>query len=108
MNWRDHNYYGDPYGWRDGIEMPYIQTGKSNSFSGWIKYQVPSAAELQDIQVSGWFYNHGSPYWNLVDREVVQVIPTLTPAPTPAPVREVMNRMSDRPGAPVIDGRQRG
>ena len=107
VNWREHNYYGDPYGWRDGIEMPYIQTGKSNGWSGWLKYQVPSAAELQDIQVAGWFYNHGTPYWNLVDREFVQVEPTPTPAPTQAPVREVVERMSDRPGAPVIDGRIR-
>lgn len=107
VQWRQHNYYGDPYGWRDGIEMPYIQTGKSNSWSGWIKYQVPAAAELQDIQVSGWFLNHGLCYWNLLDREVVQVIQTPTPAPTPGPVREVFSRYSDRPGAPVIDGRER-
>jgi hypothetical protein len=108
VRWRDHNYYGDPYGWRDGIEMPYIQTGKSNSWSGWIKYQVPGNATLEDIQVSGWFLNHGTCYWNLVPRSFVQVEPTSTPAPTAAPVREVISRTSDRPGAAVIDGRQRG
>lgn len=110
VEWRDHNYYGDPYGWRDGFQMPYIVTGKSNSWSGWIKYQVPVAAELQDIQVLGGFSNYGTPYWNLVDRDVIQVEQTSTPrpAPTRAPVWEVANRASDRPGAPVINGRQRG
>jgi hypothetical protein len=108
VKWRDYNYYGDPYGWRDGIEMPYIQTGKSNSWSGWIKYQVPSAAELKDIRVAGWFMNHGTAYWNLVDVSFVQVAPTPIPAPTIRPDQQVVNRVSDQPGAPEIDGRQRG
>jgi hypothetical protein len=108
VNWRDHNYYGDPYGWRDGIEMPYIQTGKSNSWSGWIKYQVPDSAELKDIRVAGWFLNHGTAYWNLVATNFSQAAATPTPAGvTQTPVQQDVERISDRPGAPVIDGRIR-
>ena len=108
VKWRDHNYYGDPYGWRDGIEMPYIQTGKSNSWSGWIKYQVPDNATLEDIQVSGWFLNHGTCYWNIIPRSFVQVEPTPVPALTAVPISgEVISRTSDRPGSPVIEGRER-
>ena len=109
VNWRNHNYYGDPYGWRDGIEMPYIQTGKSNSWSGWIKYQVPDSAELKDIRVAGWFLNHGTAYWNLVATNFSQVTATPTPAAggIQIPVQQDVERRSDQPGAPVIDGRIR-
>lgn len=80
VGWREHNYYGDPYGWRDGIQMPYITTGKSNSWSGWITYQIPENAELADIRVSGWFLNHGTAYWNLIERNFTQTAPVTVEA----------------------------
>ena len=98
----------DPYGWRDGFQQPHIEPGQSNAWSGWIKYQVPDRATLEDIQVAGWFLNYGTAYWNLVPRQVVQVTPTQTPVPIQQRPLQVVQRISDRPGAAEIDGRQRG
>lgn len=68
----DFNYYGDPYGWRDGYFVPRLEPGKSNALTGFIAFQIPAAARLQDLQVSGWFMNFGGARWNLIARNITQ------------------------------------
>ena len=106
---REYAGYGDPYGWKDGFAEPRIEPGQSNAWSGWIKYQVPEKATLQDIQVAGWFMNYGTPYWNLVPRNITQVlpIPAATVITIQVPQQQAVDRTGERPGAAVMGGRQR-
>jgi hypothetical protein len=104
---KGYSYFRDPYGWKDGYLQPRIEPGESNAWSGWIIYQVPEKAKLKDIQVAGWFMNYGTAYWNLVPREVVQVIQTPAPAPEIPGTLQVVERVGERPGSQQITRRQR-
>lgn len=106
---RDYSWFGDPYGWKDGFYQPRIEPGKSNAWSGWIKFQVPEKASLEDIQIAGWFLNYGTAYWNLVPRSIgqVQEIPTVTAKVTPQITGQAIDRIGERPGSEIIEGRKR-
>lgn len=91
---REYSWFGDPYGWRDGYIQPRIEPGRSNAWSGWIRYQVPERATLQDLQLAGWFDNFGSVQWNLVKRNITQASATVMPGINVTPV-QLVKRVSE-------------
>lgn len=97
---RDYSWFGDPYGWRDGYIQPRVEPGRSNAWSGWIRYQVPDGAMLQDLQLAGWFDNFGSVQWNLVKKNITPV--TVTPGLTITPV-QLIKRINENSNVnPVV------
>jgi hypothetical protein len=60
------------YGYIDGWEQGRMVTGESNAWNGFLIYQVPVDANLQDIRIAGWFGYFGTAWWNLQAREFEQ------------------------------------
>lgn len=50
-----------------------IRMEPGNPWDGFVLYQVPVEATLDDIQIGGWFGYYGTAWWNLKDRFVEQV-----------------------------------
>jgi hypothetical protein len=106
---RGHSYFNQPYGWTDGIKSPRLETLESNAWSGYIKYQVPEKAELDDITVMMSAINK-TVSWSLSPREIVQVQPALTVQPVRTMNQTAYtqpDRVGDSPGSPVVTLRER-
>jgi len=58
------------YGWKDEHELDRHEPG--TTWDGFMLFQIPHDAKLEDIQIAGWFRNYGTAVWNLVDREIDQ------------------------------------
>lgn len=53
------------YGWKDENQMERMEPGRSNAFEGVILYQIPEAAQVEDLRVAGWFGYYGTVIWHL-------------------------------------------
>jgi hypothetical protein len=65
----------EAYGYKEGIALERMEPAKSNAWSGYIIYQVPSDTKLKDIQIAGWFGYFGTAYWNLEPKPYIQQSP---------------------------------
>jgi len=60
------------YGWRNNQKLARMESGLSNAWDGVILYQIPVAADLEDLRVAGWFGYYGTPVWYLTPHMIVQ------------------------------------